>query len=135
MDWNDSQSGNPEIRMVLTRWIRSKGLCGIVGHVAVNMFQGQRWRATIYSALNGISAEQVFYESLTDSIDIKTPNFIEKSPPLQHHSVAKSQILEEVKVTFRISSSPKPQCPGSRSAFQVLAKQYRIQEITMITES
>jgi hypothetical protein len=123
MNWKDSQPGHSEIGMFLTRWIRPKGLCGIEGHLAVHMFPGQRRRTTIYGALNGVSAE-VQEEPLTDRVDIKTPNFIEKPPTLRHHSVAKSQISEEVMVTFRISSLSRPQGLRSRSAFRVLAKQF-----------
>lgn len=57
MNWQDSQTCNSDIGMFLTRRIRPKGLCGIEGHLAVNMFPGQRRRTTIYGALNRISAE------------------------------------------------------------------------------
>jgi hypothetical protein len=57
MNWQNSQPSDLKIREFLTCWIRPKGLCGIKGHLTVDMFPGQRWWATIYGALNGILAE------------------------------------------------------------------------------
>ena len=65
MNWQNGQPSNSNLRVFLTCWIRPKGLCGIKGHLAINMFPSQRRGTTVYGALNGISAE-VQYESLDD---------------------------------------------------------------------